>query len=73
MTARNAISELGRKESSVLEEPAGLPQLREGDVLPAFRLVFLPAAVRFGWADYPVINLWNKDGFPASPFQTAGE
>lgn len=29
-----------------------------------------PAAVRFGWADYPVVNLWNKDGLPASPFRT---
>lgn len=28
-----------------------------------------PVAVRFGWADYPVINLWNKQGLPASPFQ----
>jgi len=30
-----------------------------------------PVAVRFGWADYPVTNLWNKDGLPASPFQTS--
>jgi len=29
-----------------------------------------PAAVRFGWANYPVVNLWNKDGLPASPFRT---
>jgi sialate O-acetylesterase len=29
-----------------------------------------PAAVRFGWADYPVVNLWGKDGLPASPFRT---
>ena len=29
-----------------------------------------PAAVRFGWADFPVVNLWNKDGLPASPFRT---
>ena len=29
-----------------------------------------PMAVRYGWADYPVVNLWNKDGFPASPFRT---
>ena len=35
MTARHAISELGRKEDGVLEEPAGLPELRDGDVLPA--------------------------------------
>ena len=35
MTARHTISEVGRKETGVLEEPAGLPELREGDVLPA--------------------------------------
>ena len=29
-----------------------------------------PVAVRFGWADYPVVNFWNKDGLPASPFRT---
>jgi sialate O-acetylesterase len=29
-----------------------------------------PAAVRYGWSNYPVINLWNKDGLPASPFRT---
>ena len=30
----------------------------------------LPMAVRFGWADYPVINLYNGAGLPASPFRT---
>ena len=29
-----------------------------------------PLAVRYGWADYPVVNLWNKDGLPATPFRT---
>lgn len=29
-----------------------------------------PVAVRYGWADYPTGNLWNKDGLPASPFRT---
>jgi sialate O-acetylesterase len=32
--------------------------------------VHKPVAVRFGWANYPVVNLWNKDGLPASPFRT---
>jgi len=27
-------------------------------------------AVRYGWADYPTGNLFNKEGFPASPFRT---
>lgn len=29
-----------------------------------------PVAVRFGWADYPVVNLRNDAGLPASPFRT---
>lgn len=29
-----------------------------------------PAMVRYGWADYPTGNLFNKDGLPASPFET---
>lgn len=29
-----------------------------------------PVAVRYGWADYPVVNLFNKDGLPATPFRT---
>lgn len=29
-----------------------------------------PVAVRYGWADYPVVNLWNRAGLPASPFRT---
>lgn len=29
-----------------------------------------PVAVRYGWADFPLGNLWNKDGLPASPFRT---
>lgn len=29
-----------------------------------------PVAVRYGWSDFPFVNLWNKDGLPASPFRT---
>lgn len=29
-----------------------------------------PVAVRYGWANFPVVNFWNKDGLPASPFRT---
>jgi sialate O-acetylesterase len=29
-----------------------------------------PVAVRFGWAEYPLVNLKNKEGLPASPFRT---
>ena len=29
-----------------------------------------PLAVRYGWADFPVVNLVNGAGLPASPFRT---
>lgn len=29
-----------------------------------------PVAVRFGWANFPVVNLWNQGGLPATPFRT---
>jgi sialate O-acetylesterase len=29
-----------------------------------------PVAVRYGWANNPACNLYNKEGFPASPFRT---
>jgi sialate O-acetylesterase len=32
--------------------------------------VAAPAAVRYGWAHTPDVNLYNKAGLPASPFQT---
>jgi len=32
--------------------------------------VSAPVAVRYGWANVPDVNLWNKAGLPASPFQT---
>ena len=29
-----------------------------------------PVAVRYGWADYPTGNLFNREGLPASPFRS---
>ena len=29
-----------------------------------------PTAVRYGWADNPQVNLYNKEGLPTSPFRT---
>src|SRR4029079_4918771 len=43
-------------------------EIRGDQVVVWSRKVRRPVAVRFGWADYPVTNLWNKDGLPASPF-----
>lgn len=43
----------------------------EGDtVVVTSDKVPTPAAVRLGWANYPLVNLWNKDGLPASPFRS---
>lgn len=33
-------------------------------------LVQHPRVIRYGWAEFPVVNLFNGDGFPASPFDT---
>ncbi len=29
-----------------------------------------PVAVRYGWADFPKVNFFGKNGLPASPFRT---
>jgi len=43
----------------------------DGDkILVSSPEVSQPVAVRYGWADFPVVNLWNKAGLPASPFRT---
>jgi sialate O-acetylesterase len=40
-------------------------------VIVESEMVKFPAAVRFGWKDDPgEDNLFNKEGFPASPFRT---
>lgn len=45
-------------------------EIRWNQVVVSSPQVPQPVAVRFGWADYPVVNLWNKAGLPASPFRT---
>jgi sialate O-acetylesterase len=43
----------------------------EGDtVIVSSDKVAEPVAVRYGWADNPVCNLYNKANLPASPFRT---
>jgi sialate O-acetylesterase len=34
--------------------------------------VQVPVAVRYGWENVPDVNLYNKEGLPASPFRTDG-
>ena len=33
-------------------------------------VVAQPVAVRYGWADNPEVNLYNREGLPAAPFRT---
>lgn len=43
----------------------------QGDtVVVSSPVVAQPDAVRYGWANYPLVNLYNSAGLPASPFQT---
>jgi sialate O-acetylesterase len=48
----------------------GLADIKGNTVVVHSPLVGQPVAVRYGWADYPMVNLWNKAGLPASPFRT---
>jgi sialate O-acetylesterase len=43
----------------------------EGDkVIVSSPAVAKPVAVRYGWASTPDVNLFNKEGLPATPFRT---
>jgi sialate O-acetylesterase len=43
----------------------------EGDrVVVSSPMVEKPKDVRYGWRNFPVVNLFNKEGLPASPFRT---
>jgi sialate O-acetylesterase len=55
------------------EDGTFLPARAEIDgrqVIVSSPLVSKPVAVRYGWADYPIVNLFNREGLPASPFRT---
>lgn len=46
-------------------------EIQKGDTVAVWSAeVPKPVAVRYGWADFPVVNLFNKAGLPASPFRT---
>jgi sialate O-acetylesterase len=45
-------------------------QIDNGKVVVSSPVIEKPVAVRYGWADYPVVNLFNREGLPASPFRT---
>ncbi len=45
----------------------------QGDtVVISSEAVAAPVTVRYGWVNVPDVNLYNKAGLPASPFQTDG-
>ncbi len=37
------------------------------DVLVSSPEIVAPRSARYGWADNPEVNLYNKDGLPAAP------
>lgn len=39
-------------------------------VIVSHPVISKPVAVRYGWADYPIVNLFNAEGLPATPFRT---
>jgi sialate O-acetylesterase len=45
-------------------------KIRGQTVVVTSKAVPQPVAVRFGWANVPDGNLFNKAGLPASPFRT---
>ncbi len=45
-------------------------KIRGDTVVVTSAQVDKPVAVRFGWANFPEVDLWNKDGLPATPFRT---
>jgi sialate O-acetylesterase len=47
-------------------------RIEGGKVIVSSPEVPEPRAVRYGWADNPEANLYNKAGLPASPFRTDG-
>ena len=45
-------------------------EIRADKVVVSSSQVSEPVAVRYGWADFPIVNLWNKADLPASPFRS---
>jgi sialate O-acetylesterase len=44
--------------------------IRDDKVEVGSKEVSKPVAVRYGWSNFPVVNLFNKEGLPATPFRT---
>ena len=48
-------------------------ELRGNEIVVSSPQVSTPKAVRYGWARVPEVNVYNKEGLPASPFRTDTE
>ena len=46
------------------------PKIDGKDVIVSSLNMSDPIAVRYGWADFPICNLYNGTGLPAAPFRT---
>jgi sialate O-acetylesterase len=44
--------------------------IQNNTVIVSSRKVKKPETVRYAWANFPIANLYNKEGFPAVPFRT---
>jgi sialate O-acetylesterase len=49
---------------------AAKAEIKGNTVVVSSDQITTPAAVRYGWSNVPDVNLYNKDGLPASPFRT---
>jgi sialate O-acetylesterase len=49
-----------------------MAEIRGDTVVVSSPKVERPSDVRYGWADYPTGNLFNREGLPATPFRTDG-
>ncbi len=47
-------------------------EIRGDTVVMTSDQVTHPVAVRYGWSNVPDVNLYNREGLPASPFRTDG-
>jgi len=45
-------------------------EIKDDKVIVSSAEVTEPVSVRYGWSGFMEVNLWNKDGLPASPFRT---
>jgi sialate O-acetylesterase len=47
-------------------------EIENDTVIVSSEKVPAPIAVRYGWANVPNVNLYNREGLPATPFRTDG-